>query len=61
MHIILCDRIINTPNDEATKCFEIECNSCPVMYLKSPRITYTTQIKLTMESVNHETRNPTPD
>jgi hypothetical protein len=61
LRIKLCDLVVNEPDDENPSCFTVECNSCPLILLKTIPGIYTTQMTLTMEAVNHETRNPTPD
>lgn len=61
LRIKLCDLVVNTPNDENPKCLHVECNNCPLIKLKALTGIYTTQMTLTMEAVNHETRNPTSD
>ena len=59
----LCDRVTNKFYNEGYKeCVDVECINCPVRNkYKSSGEHFTTQMTLTMEAVNHETRNPTSD
>lgn len=58
----LCDYVINEFCDEAYQCIGVQCTNCPVRNTyKSSGEHFTTQMTLTMEAVNHETRNPTSD
>lgn len=57
-----CDSLVNNWDGDETNCIDIACNNCPVRNkLVCSGEHYTTQMSLTMEAVNHETRNPTPD
>ena len=59
---ILCDRVINEFYREDYECGMVDCKNCPVRNkYKSSGEHFTTQMTLTMEAVNHETRNPTSD
>lgn len=58
----ICDYVINEFYDEAYQCIGVQCINCPVRNkYKSSGEHFTTQMTLTMEAVNHETRNPTSD
>ncbi len=58
----LCDYIINEFYSEDYKCGMVNCRNCPVRNkYKSSGEHFTTQMTLTMEAVNHETRNPISD
>lgn len=58
----LCGYVINELYDEVYQCIDVQCINCPVRNTyKSSGEHFTTQMSLTMEAVNHETRNPTSD
>lgn len=58
----LCDCVINKFYSEDCECGMVDCKNCPVRSkYKSSGEHFTTQMTLTMEAVNHETRNPTSD
>lgn len=60
--IHLCDDVINEGDDLAHKCSTIDCGTCPIRRtFNTSGKNFTTQMTLTMEAVNHETRNPTSD
>ena len=58
----ICDYVINEFYDGAYQCIGVQCINCPVRNkYKCSGEHFTTQMTLTMEAVNHETRNPTSD
>lgn len=58
----LCHDVINKGEGLAHKCSTINCGACPIRHTyNSSGKNFTTQMTLTMEAVNHETRNPTSD
>ena len=58
----LCDHVINNFDSGNYECGMVECKNCPIRNkYKSSGEHFTTQMTLTMEAVNHETRNPTSD
>ena len=58
----LCDHVINNSYSQNYECEMVDCKNCPVRNkYKSSGEHFTTQMTLTMEAVNHETRNPTSD
>ena len=60
--IHLCDDVINEGEDLSPECSNIDCGSCPIKCsFNTSGKNFTTQMILTMEAVNHETRNPTSD
>ncbi len=60
--ITLCDVVLNSEVTDVPKCDEVDCGNCAVSRTQvHPGKYYSTQIRLTMEAVNHETRNPTSD
>lgn len=62
LRIKLCALVVNESDNENPNCFYVDCFNCPVSQMKvNPGRYYTTQMTLTMEAVNHETRNPTSD
>lgn len=60
--IHLCDDVINKGEDLSHNCNDINCGACPIKRsFNTSGKNFTTQMTLTMEAVNHETRNPTSD
>lgn len=60
--IKLCDEVVNRGEENSYICESINCSACPInRVFNSSSKNFATQMKLTMETVNHETRNPTPD
>ena len=56
----LCDHVINDFYSGNHKCGMVECKNCPIKNkYKSSGEHFITQMTLTMEAVNHETRNST--
>ena len=60
--IIVCDVVLNSDDTKVHNCHEVYCSNCAInRFQTNPGKFYSTQIRLTMEAVNHETRNPTSD
>ena len=60
--IHICDKVVNDADNSICVCMDIDCGNCPIQRgYKVPGKYFATQMTLTMEAVNHETRNPTSD